>query len=817
MVQGITSRRACTFKMSLLLACLVFGTVEAQLDHSELLGRAERLLATTYKITQDPDVKTNCDDQGITTSELAITLAQRDSEQANFQGANHPLVSVLDGSTTTVDYGSLITKAAVGPLGAAGVFFVFAFISLPFLFFWSICECCCKKTCCMKEPEPGQPPRSKVRIVCWILGAVIALATVGVVIGWVVSLGKVAGSVKDIKCGMTIFYSDIVAGSKLDTGKSFAGTKGLTSLIDSYITFIDSVPSIQADAVIVKAVGLDTLATTMTTKYASFKSSFSTSTYTYKGSKTASTTVTPDTATNIKGAIDSGSLQKEVTNLTVTATGIHGAMTKIAAYSTSSLSSTRSMLSSLKSTLGSGLETPITNMYNSVAGKGTPDYGSQVGSAMKTFMIVSIIVIVLFTAAYLVILYFTAKLNKFHKLKIISKIIMLLQLLLSIVILLFALIGSILTVVIVVACALFNGMINSQNYLSKLSTETTLNNIMNSCVYKSGDGDLLKALNATMSQIDDLNTISSGMSEYEAIAPNLTSQSAPYIGGAFATDLSSYLAFTAVGTGTPTSEHVKAGYDNFNTLGCLSDSIALTTSSCASGYTQASAAGDSATTCNNSPTCKYCIVFGSVPNTVTNYQAAPRYPGACTGTGTLTASAAGAALQLVVDSINDYKTKYALLNTNYGNDFYNSELAVFSGMKNKNSNLARIDTKLTDIVSSLNSMNGTFTDVADCRVMQKEIILLENIFCYRTGNNFITQNNLAVATGALIFVYCWFMCCGIRLATEKPNSPNAVSPDGFNKVPDNSVSPMNEPQGQANNLSVNKNPAGPMNNPKYAY
>lgn len=817
MVKEIPTRRAGTFIMALLLACLVFGTVEAQLDHSELLGRAERLLATTYTITQDPEVKTNCDDQGIKPSDLSITLAQRDAEQANFQGANHPLVSVLDEATTTVDYGGLASKAAAGPLGAAGVFFIFAFLSLPFLFFWSICECCCKKTCCMKEPEAGQPPRSKVRIVCWIIGAVIAVATVGVVIGWVVSLGKVGGSVKDIKCGITIFYSDIVAGTKLDSGKSFAGTKGLTSLLDNYISFIDSVPSIQADAVLVKAVGLDTLASTMTTKYTSFKSSFSTSTYTYKGSKTASTTVTPDTATNIKGAIDSGNLQTEVTTLATKAIGIHNAMVKIAAYSSSSLSSTKSMLNSLKSTLGSGLETPITNLYNSVAGKGTPDYGSQVSSAMKTFMIVSIIVIVLFTAAYLVILYFTAKLNKFHKLKIISKIIMLLQLVLSIVILIFAIIGSILSIVIIVACALFNGMINSQNYLSKLSSETTLNNVMNSCVYKTGDGNLLKALDANMNQIDDLNTISSGLSEYQAIAPNLTSQSSPYIGGAFATDLSSYLAFSAVGTGTPTSEHVKAGYDYFNTLGCLSDSIALTTSSCASGYTQASTAGDTATTCNNNPTCKYCIVFGSVPTAVTNYQAAPRYPGACTGTGTLTASAAGAALQLVVDSINDYKTKYALLNTNYGNDFYNSELAVFSGMKNKNSNLARIDTKLTNIVSSLNSMNGTFTDVADCRVIQKEIILLENIFCYRTGNNFITQNNLAVASGALIFVYCWFMCCGIRLATERPNNQSAVSPDGFNKVPDNSVSPMNEPPGQANNLSVNKNPAAAMNNPKYAY
>ena len=801
---------------TIVVMMLMTSTLQLPLNHQSIVDRASRLLQTSstsgYTIVTHPDVKTNCDDQGIAASSLALTNAQRDEEQSKFSGANHALVTEINGSTSQVNYGSLITKAIGGPLGVSGVFFVFSVLSLFFLFFWSLLECCCKRTCCMKEPEPGAPPRSKVRIGCWISGAVIAIATVGVVIGWVVYLGKLAGSAKDFKCGMTIFYSDIVKGTKLESGGSFAGTSGLSTILTSYISFIDSVPSIKTDANAVIAFGLKTLGATALSKYSSFKTSFSATGYNYKGAKTSSATVVPNIATAIKGGIDGSAFESEVNTLNKTGGQIHDAVVQIAAYDTSSLSSAKSSLTSLKTTLSDSLESPITNMYNSVAGNGT-DYGASIDSAMKTFMIVSIILIILFTAGYLVILYFTARLNKFHGLKVISKIIMNIQLLLGVAILLFAIFGSIISIVFIVACALMDGIISSPDYLSKFSSDKKISDVMSRCVYKNGDGDLLKALGADLTEINKITTISDGMQSYDALSSNLTGQTAPWVGGNFSTNFTNYLAFSDVGRGTPDTEDVKTGYEYFNTLKCSQDQISPKV---LSGYTE-SATGHAFDFGKGT---NYCITFGKLPGsgaytTMTNrYTAAPA--ATCTGAGTVSAATGGAALQTVYDSIFDYVNKYTNMNSFYNTNFYTAESNLFQKLKDSVPYLQRINAKVSDATSTLNNLNGTFKAVADCTVIRKEIILLENVLCYRTGDKFITMNNLAVAVGVMIFFYSWCICCGIRLATKREEQkPGAVSPDGFNKVGDQSgVTPFAPEGNQAQSVSASKN-ATFMNQPKY--
>lgn len=771
------------FKASLIASMLVAGALQTSVPHKSLVNRAQRLLqsgttTTGYTITPSPDVKTNCDDQGISPSSLSISVAERDALQAEFSGSTSPLVDALNANVGTIDYSGMATKAAAGPLGVAAAFCILSLLSLFFLFFWSLFECCCKRTCCIKD-EPGKP-RSTCRVVCWIFGAAVGVATVGVVIGWVVSLGKVAGGAKDVKCAITILYSDVVMGTTLETGGKFAGTTGIGSLLSSYITFINDVTTIQSDATTVKNKNLNTKGTDAVSKYATFKTSFSGTAYNYKGSKTTSATVVPNIATSMKAAIDSSAFETEVNQLNSTAYQIHTAVSQIASYDTASLASVKSSLTSMNSALSTSLETPITNMYNSVAGKNSPDYGASVASAMKTFMIVSIIVVVLFTVAYLVILYFTAKLNKLHGLKVISKVIMLLQLLLGTVILVFAIIGSLLCIAIVIACAVLDGVITTEGYLGKISTDPQMIKIMTNCVHRTAGGDLLKALGADLTQIYQISNISSGMQSYQNISGNLTNQSAPYVGGVFATNISNYLAGDEVARGTPTSEDVQTGLDYFKTLGCAQDVIQPKT--CPAGYTQSTNAHTVSTGVNTN----YCFNFLTMPSSVTNYGTLPRYTAPCTGTGTLTAAAGGAALQTVYDSINDYRTKTTSLQTFYNTNFYTAESTLFTEMKNSITQLEKINSKITGVTTTLNNLNGTLTAVADCTVMRKEIIMVENVLCYRVGSNFIAQNALATAVGSLLFFYAWFICCGIRLATKiEEQNPNAVSP-AFDKMGDQS-------------------------------
>lgn len=799
------------FQFFMLTLVLAFCSSQSISQHSAIMDRANRLLQTTngsaYVITPSPDIKINCEDQGVSASSLSLTLEQRDAAQASFSGSSSPLVSALDGGTSSIDFAGLIRSAVAGPLGVAGIFFVLSFLSLVFLFFWSITECCCKKTCCVKD-DPAVPGRSKARIICWIIGAVIGVATVGVTIGWVVSLGKLSGAAKDLKCAITIFYSDIVMGTNLENGSKFAGTKGISSILTSYVSFIDGVPSIKADAQTVVNFGLGAKGLSTVAKYVTFKAFFNSATYTYKGGKTSSATVLANIGTYIKGAIDSKALEGEVNTLNSTAAQIHTAVSKIAAYSTSSLSSVRSNLVSMNSTLTKSLETPLTDLYKQVAGVGSPDYSAQISSAMKTFMIVSIIVIVLFTVIYLVILYFTGKMNKFHGLKIISKIIMIIQLILGILILVFAIISAIISILFIVMCAVMNGAITTADYIAKVSSDSTIKNVMTYCVYKNGNGDLLKALGADFSEMNTISDISTGMQSYEKLTPNLTSQTSPYIGGGFATNLSNYLAFTDVDRGTPQSEDVQTGYEYFNTLRCASDVIAPKT--VPAGYTESAPAH----TVSQGVNTNYCFTFANIPNTVTTYGTTPRYTLACTGAGTLTTTAGGAQLQVIVDSIKDYKVKYTLLKTDYDNNFYLEEGGLFTAMLNSKPYLDRINTKISNATATLSSLNGTFSAVADCTVMRKEIILVENVLCYRIGQDFISQTALAVAVGTLIFIYTWFICCGIRLATKTEDAkPNQVAPQGYNKAADNSMPAQNgyaSPQNAS--MMENANYAGPKVN-----
>ena len=788
MSAGSTPRPTSLLIATVIASLLIAGSLQTSAPHISVVDRAQRLLQTTtsstgYTIEASPDVKVNCDDQGISPSSLSISVAERDALQAKFSGANSPLVDALAASTGTIDYSGMATKAAAGPLGVAIVFCALSLLSLFFMFFWSIFECCCKKTCCIKD-EPGQP-RSKCRLICWIMGAVIGVATVGVVIGWVVTLGKVAGGAKDVKCAITILYSDMVKGTTLETGGKFAGTTGLSILLSSYITFIDEVKNIQADAIGVKNKNLDVTGNAAVNKYNTFKTSFTIASYTYPGSKTSSATIVPNIAATIKAAIDSSALQTEVTQLSNAAAQIHIAVSQIAAYNSASLASMRTSLSTMKTSLSDSLETPLTNMYNQVAGKNSPDYGASVASAMKTFMIVSIIVIVLFTVVYLVILYFTAKLNKLHGLKVLIKVIMLLQLLLGIAILLFAVLGSILCVIIVVACAVLDGVVSTEGYMSKISSDPQIVSIMSNCVHRSAGGDLLKALGADLSQIYQISNISNGMQSYQNISGNLTSQTTPLVGGVFENNLINYLAYTEVDRGTPTSEDVQTGVEYFNTLGCVQDMIAAKT--VPTGYTQ-SLPTHSAIQGRGT---QYCITFGNLPTAGTAYGSTPRYIASCTGAGALTLAAGSTALQTVYNSIVAYKTKYATLRTDYDTNFYTAEATLFTDMKTSVTALDKISTKIKGVTDTLSNLNGTFTAVADCTVMRKEIIMMGNVLCYRVGSNFITQNALAVAVGSLIFFYSWFICCGIRLATKTEGAnPNAVGPE-FNKVGDNSVYPQN--------------------------
>lgn len=81
------SRHLLIATMGLLM--LTTSTLQLPSNHQSIIDRANRLLqsssSTGYTIEIHPDVKTNCDDQGIAPTSLSITSAQREEEQKSSQ------------------------------------------------------------------------------------------------------------------------------------------------------------------------------------------------------------------------------------------------------------------------------------------------------------------------------------------------------------------------------------------------------------------------------------------------------------------------------------------------------------------------------------------------------------------------------------------------------------------------------------------------------------------------------------------------------------------------------------------------------------
>lgn len=779
-------------------AVLSVGLCQASLIETPgraTLERAGRLLQSNsnYDIQPSPDIKTNCDDSGVSSGELAIDLAKRDEEQAKIEGRFPAVVDAFNSGGSS-NYGGLVQKMAAGSLGVSIVFAVLSLLSLKFIFCWSMCECFCKKTCCVKAQAENEK-RGKGRLICWILGAAFGVVVIIITIVWVTQLAKVASRVKDIKCGVSILHSDLVYGTKLEGGAKFIGINSLDSLLGEYITLMGSITSIKADATTVKSQNLDTKAATMETNYNSFKSSYNPNSYKFKGTATPATMVLPNIATAIKVAAD-GPLGEEVKLLKDTAIEINKAVKEIESFDDSSINSSKKTLTDIRSAMGKDLKKPIDDMHLSIVSGGS-NYVGTVESASKAMMAVSIVVIVAFTILYLIILFCTAKLNKCHKLKCVSKIIMLIQLLVGLLILVFAIIGTILSVAVTVICSVMNGAISNENYLTTIGMSTsdpTVNKLMNECIWKKGSGDLMKALSSETLTFDKITTITNGMQKFKDLSSNLTSQTSPAIGGGLMTNLNDYISFSAIDRGTPQSEDIQTGYDAFNTYGCTQDIMRPNAALAPATHTKSTIIHAS-TFGLNSP---YCILLSTFPTTHKyggRYTPTPAPP--CASGSYLLAQVA---LTQTLESTEDYSAKLASCRSAYDTGFYSAEDTLFDAMNTALPQLSNIMNKIDGALNALKAIDGTFKSVADCTVFRKELMLLENIICYRVGNDFYKQNILAIALGALIFVYSWFMCCGIRLSNKQEGqNPNQVGPDSnYDKVGDQS-SMANDKSGIVNN------------------
>lgn len=789
----IFEKRGATSILGMLALSIMIAAINSSSSHADLIARGARLLqgSTEVTISEDPSVKKWCDDNGVKKTDITLTLEQRNEKRADTSKRYEAQLEIIKktdvSNPNTSELGNSV--AATGA-GFALVVAILAFLSLIFLFFWSICECCCDKTCCVEQEKKMEGRKGWFRWTCFIGAYILGVVCVAMTIAWSALIGKFLGRSSEIKCSFTILYSDFIFGADLGGGSKFLGLNGIDTIFGQIITLLDSIDGvggIRSSGQNIKDRNIGTAVTTMQNNYNSFKGSFDTNNYRFKGTIDNTIDVTSGFAVMVKASLDSGALKAEVDTLASIANGIASTGATIAEYDVSSIASTKSSINNARTQFIGKYKTEVQSLYNSMVDNPN-DIFKQIKDAGTSFMIASIIVIIVFTLLYFVILFFNIK-DKWHKAKCISKIIMLFQLLLAILILIMSIIGVVVGIILAVICFITDDVIASNTPLSTInfSGKAAMMTFFQTCINKNGNGDFLGAAGMDLSSITKINSITDGMQGFTTLKNNLTSQANPLVGGWLSGNITGGQSYDIQLRGVPENQDLTTGLNKVNEYGCAGDVMVF--KDCPSGRTN-SATTDTATSVSSN----YCMRHPSL--STTHYSG--RYVGLSATCTTGSANDADTVLFNTATAADLHKTKLDNLNNDFNNGIYTAELDVFTKLKTSVTDLDTILNKIQGVINSLNTIGGSLSKLTNCTVLRKEVIMFENVICFRIAEDYYHQTNVGIALGFLLFVYSWFMCCSIRLANKQDDN-NAGGNNLYRDEPKDGMPPQEQNANQYDN------------------
>jgi hypothetical protein len=741
---------------------------------THLLKRAERFLQAAdskeAKFVEHPEVKKFCQDQDINKNDISITLNQRNEEREKIKDRHKAYIEIGQQlvNKELSNPGAAGQKAASGPLGVAFVFMILSFLSLVWIFIWSITECCCKKTCCVKENDRDQ--QTKCKRICWILGAFVALVCIAVAIAWAAILGKVVGRVTDVRCGVAIVNSDVMNGVQISSSASFAGINGIKDILTNFKTMLDNINSLKSDATAVKNKNLDQEAVPLDTQYSAYKTAYDSSSpaYGYKGTLDNSKPVKGVFLTALQGLIDPA-LKEEVQVIKDAATGVHNAAKTIADFDTNKINDYKQKIDDFQRNIDTSLKSQLNKFYGYFGGTNegeaktaSTDYTVTIKGISNAFITVVSIFMIVMTVIYLVILWLNAR-DKCYCCRCINKLIMITQVLVGFLILLWAIFAVFFSIMLSFICFATDKALTDDTYFRKnlgtFITDQQIFNLINECINNNGKGDLLKALDADTTTFNDLTSITDGIQTFKTLQSNLTAAGpAPYLGSLISGNLTQIAGGLQEDRGVPQEEDIVSGYTAFNGYGCSKDQVRVKQADCVPSTAIKSQTTDAIGANLGSD---YCIVWEKVPTH--NY--ANRYASTTCTSG----SNQQTVLTNLATAMNDYKIDVDDAKSDFST-FYTKEADVFTKLAGSATELGRILDGIQSSINALQKFNGSFKEVINCKILNKEIILVENVLCYRIGNQFYYQSNLAVAFGVILFFYGWCMCCGIRLIKKKEES-----------------------------------------------
>ena len=775
---------------SLLAVGLALCLVSATAARSQaVFSRAERILqATTTKatFTTKGEIKKQCEDQDISSSDVNITKEKRKELRAEISGRYSGIIDTfVSASASGKDLGGAAQDNASKLVTGSNILFsavicALSILSFFFLFLWAITECCCKKTCCVKE-QGAQDGRGKVRICIWISAAVVALTSLALAIAWAAYLKQSVNTIKDAQCGVAILYSDVSYGAELSPGSVFIGIQPLKDTITKFKNSLDGVINVKTNAQNVVNKGLNNKATSTENAYNIYKVSVDGTLNTY-AQAVSGTGVTISIYLKALPEVVKSALSAEVAALKDTANQIHNGCVTIKDLDTTQVTSIKKQLDSLTDQMDNTVQKNLQSMYDSLTGGNTTKTVSDVAN---TVFVIVLIVVIVFTVIFLAVLIVTAYLDKCHCLKFFPKIIMILFILMAIVVTLVCILFTVVVIVVYFVCFVTDSMQTQQDSFSKnfkgLISNAQMNTLINTCIWDNGDGDLMAALGVKGQDTNSFTSMIDSATAIQTFFDAFDSKTTPPVIGAIDGNFTNYKTFLDADEGTPSDQNILAAIKAFNDLKCGTDTMALN-GKCPAGATVSQTTDGAAVSKGNN----YCFQLNTYP---TDY-ATPktRYSaGDCTGDVTK----ANAYLTAIYTSKNDYSGKMNTAQTN--TDYVNTKTAIldlFNNIKGSKTDLDAILTQLKSASDSMKNIGTTLGKAINCQILNKGIRVIENVLCYRMANKMYLQSGVGAALGFFLFLYSWCICCSLRLANAKQENKGDAQPQQVQPQP------YSDPNGQ---------------------
>jgi hypothetical protein len=784
--------RKSTILSSFLVLALVTILASPVCTTESVINRAHRML---YEIKQSADVKAFCGDEGINVDDLNIDYDKRAQLRTKIDGRYSSIVATFNNGLSFNSQAmgdsarEMFTKSGFG----VGIVFLVVII-LTFVGFlgWSLLECCFPFICVSRRRAGIEGPRcSKV---CFWCAMVFGVVVIVLIIVWSVYIGRLTSRAPEVKCAAAILYSDIVFGVKLSETRTYIGLNGLIDALDNFIVALDGINETKTNANSASlALGdLKAETTSMTDGFTNLKNNdYNKANYLYPNAQvivSPSNTVPVVFGQVLKNDLIDNAIKKEVDTLQNAGKSIVQALDGLNNFQTSEVDNAKASINSTKSQIRDNIKAEVDNVYNT-AFKADTDYFKQVKELGRIVMIVIIVIGLALTVIFLGIQLVTGVFKKATWLRHCNKLIMLILLILGFIILLYSSVMVVANISFAYICDNINNGITVKNWQPISGGSTQIRAMINSCVYKDGDGDLLKALGIDVNGLNKLTDISNNLREFKPLLANFTSMNAPVVGQQIDDQIERLKNYRAVDVkDNPPTDDINAAIVAFNNLNCQQDKINVLGSMCSAGSTQSTSSDAS----NANVGSNYCIVLEDYKH---GDFSTDRYTAGQCGGEEVKANGILKNIGGMTLLAGRLTTVYGNLKSDYETLFYNAELAYFNKIKGGANDIQTIVNKLEKAIETLNQVAGDFSASADCKVFNKEVRLFENIACFRIYTDSYYQSNIGIALGIIMYCFAWCMCCGIRMSTAAKHNVREhdyVQPSEQN--PNNQISQRANPE-----------------------